>query len=191
MEDIWAEGELNTEKVINTFLVYLGVMFGVSGASATLKAMSSALAKQALEKLPQKALTKTFYYPMIKSIARFFGKEMTKEVFAKGVSKAIPFVGGFASGGLTLATMRPMGMRLVGCLDEARFDYTEEDLENDLEEIQQVITAEIEQEPVVEYVVENAPNLEAEITKAKSLLDEGLITPEEYSEIKARLISKL
>lgn len=45
-------------------------------------------AKQALKKLTQKALTKTFYYSIVKSIAKAFGPKMTKEVFAKGVSKS-------------------------------------------------------------------------------------------------------
>jgi len=41
-----------------------------------------------------------------------FGVKMTKDVFAKGVSKAVPVVGGVVSGGLTYATFKPMAKRL-------------------------------------------------------------------------------
>ncbi len=199
MKDIWGDGDVVSDEVVNTFALYIGVMLGASGASATVKAMASALAAQALKKLPQKALTKTFYYPIIKSIAKYFGQRMTKEVFAKGVSKAIPILGGIASGGLTLVSMHPMGMRLVECLDEAKFDYTEEDLERDVEEIKTTIEAEEEEEraeretsaqgaeesgePVFDYV--------EELRRAKSLLDAGIIDEEEFASIKERIISKI
>jgi hypothetical protein len=37
---------------------------------------------------------------------------MTKQTFAKGVSKAVPIVGGAVSGGITFATFRPMSAKL-------------------------------------------------------------------------------
>lgn len=37
---------------------------------------------------------------------------MTKDVFAKGVSKVIPIIGGVISGGVTLATYAPMCLKL-------------------------------------------------------------------------------
>ena len=42
---------------------------------------------------------------------------MTKEVFAKGVSKIIPVVGGFVSGGLTYVTYRPMSIKFKNYLE--------------------------------------------------------------------------
>ena len=53
---------------------------------------------------------------------------MNKEVFAKGVGKAVPVIGGVIAGGITLATFRPMGNRLVRALDESIFDYSQGDL---------------------------------------------------------------
>ena len=64
---------LDNDKVTNQLILYCGVMLGASGAAQAVRVMSSALAKQILKKLPQKALTKTFYYPIIKSIAKAFG----------------------------------------------------------------------------------------------------------------------
>lgn len=37
---------------------------------------------------------------------------MTRQVFANGVAKAIPFAGAVLSGGLTLSTFLPMARRL-------------------------------------------------------------------------------
>lgn len=200
-EDLWKDNAIDQERITNTFVIYLGVMLGASGAAATLKASAAALAKQAVKKLPQKALTKTFYYPIVKSIAKYFGKNMTKQVFAKGVSKTIPVIGGVASGGLTFATMRPMGTRLANCFDEALFDYSDKDAESDINEIQQVIASEMDSMEenaqsscAVEEPADSVAPLEsmaADIARAKSMLDTGLITEEEFSEIKAKLIAKL
>ncbi|MBR0404585.1 MAG: hypothetical protein IJI68_05205 [Eggerthellaceae bacterium] len=187
-EDLWSDDGIDSDKVLGTFIVYLGTMFGASGASATLKTMSSALSQQALKKIPNMALTKTFYYPIVKSIAQFFGKSMTKEVFAKGVAKAIPIIGGIASGGLTLVSMRPMGMRLVYCLDDAKFDYTEEDLEQDIIEIQEVIAAEEERErEVEEKAAESGQTPDEALEKMKSLLDGGFIDKAEYEAFAKRI----
>ena len=135
-KDLWENGTPDDEAVVNQLLLYCGTMFGVSGASAAVRAMSSALAKQVAKTLPQKALTKTFYYPIVKSIAKFFGAKMTKDVFAQGISKAIPVVGGVISGSITLVSMRPMGLRLVNALDQAHFAYTEEMLEKEKKQAQ-------------------------------------------------------
>lgn len=133
--DLWNGDILDGERVNNQLIIYCGVMLGATGAAQTVRILSSALAKQALKKLPQKALTKTFYYPIVKSIANFFGASMTKSVFAKGVSKAIPIIGGVISGSITFASMKPMGKRLADTLEEAHFDYTPADFESDWQDI--------------------------------------------------------
>lgn len=132
-KDLWDEGISDDESIMNQLMLYCGVMFGVSSASSAVRVMSSVLAKQVAKKLPQKALTKTFYYPIAKSVAQFFGAKMTKTIFAEMASKAIPIVGGLLSGGITLVSMRSMGLRLVNTLDQALFNYTEEMLQNDID----------------------------------------------------------
>ncbi len=168
-------------------------MLGVSGASATIRVMASALGKQALKKLPQKALTKTIYYPIVKSICKIFGVKMTKGIFAKGVSKAIPIVGGFISGTLTFASMRPMGRRLIDAFDEAKFDYSKDEFEDDWEEIQEfepekdeTIDVEFEQ---VESPKASPIDVVATIREYKALLDEGAISEDEFAKLKASLMN--
>ena len=188
--DMWCEGTLDADKVTNQLILYCGVMLGASGASQTVRIMSSALAKQALKKLPQKALTKTFYYPVIKAILKFFGISVTKSTFAKGVSKVIPVVGGVVSGGITLASMLPMGNRLVKTLDKAHFDYTMADFEADLEDISEICNQEEEKERITSKNDSPEGTL-ASIEKAKQMLDDGIITEEEFAEIKAKFISQM
>ena len=193
-DDLWMNGAVDDERVMNRLVLYCGVMLGASGAAQTVRVMSSALAKQALKKIPQQALTKTFYYPIIKSICKAFGVKMTKEVFAKSVSKALPVIGGFISGGITLATMLPMGNRLAAALDEANFEYTEDDFNEDWEDIVEVIEK-VEAEEAAETKESSAQKSEGDvlekIQKAKSMLDAGIITEEEFSAIKSRLIAEM
>ncbi|MGN4696928.1 bacteriochlorophyll 4-vinyl reductase [Bacillus cereus group sp. MYBK185-1] len=133
-EDFWDDDGLDVEKVNGDLVLFLGVMFGVGGATATIKVLSSQLSKEALKKLPNKALMKTFYYPIIKKIASYIGVKVTKDSFAKGISKVIPFVGGVVSGGLTFASMTKMGNRLSKSLEE-NMNLSSEDVRKSFEEL--------------------------------------------------------
>ncbi len=197
-EDMWCEGAPDPDKVTNQLILYCGVMLGATGAAQTVRVVSSALAKQALKKLPQQALTKTFYYPVIKSILKFFGVQITKSTFAKGVSKVIPVVGGVVSGGITLASMLPMGNRLLDSLDKAHYDYDAGDMEADMnvimsvcEEVAQDETiANSNESPLVETTAPTNDVLD-QIRQAKQMTEDGIITEEEFAEIKAKLIAQL
>ncbi len=133
-QDLWIDGEIDDEAVRGQLILYCGVMFGVSGAAAGVRILSSQIAKTTLKKLPQKALTKTLWYPIVKQIGKLVGIKVTKNTVAKGVSKAIPVVGGVISGGLNFASMLPMAKRLASSLDKANFDYSEEEILADYEE---------------------------------------------------------
>lgn len=81
-EDFWENDELSVEKVNGDLILFWGVMFGVGGSTVAIKALSSQLSKQALKKIPQKALTKTIYYPIIKKTLSLIGVKVTKDTFA-------------------------------------------------------------------------------------------------------------
>ena len=190
-DDLWVDGAVNMESVTNQLIVYCGVMFGVGGASAAVRVLSSALGKQALKKLPQMALTKTFYYPIIKSIAKAVGVKMTKGLFAKGVSKAVPILGGIVSGGITFVSMRPMGQRLADEFDEIHFDYSIKELRDDLKEIGEEYDMEIPlSEPASAPANKSKSSME-QIKEAKEMLDMGYITQEEFDTIKKKVISSM
>ncbi|MFP8882443.1 hypothetical protein [Streptomyces mangrovi] len=92
--------------------LFFGVMFGTQSANSAVGKVAGMMSEQVAKKLPQKALTQGVVYPMVKKVAKHLGVEMTKKTFANSVSKAIPLVGAVVSGGLTLATYRPMAKRL-------------------------------------------------------------------------------
>lgn len=134
--DLFQNGLPDDGRVRNQLTVFCGVMFGVSGATSLARAATAKIAKQMMSTLPKKALTKTLDFRLIKSIAKVLGIKMTKQVFARGVSKFVPLLGGAISGGMTFAMMRPMGNRLIDALEEAHFAYTEESLKADLSDLE-------------------------------------------------------
>ena len=96
----------------------MGVMYGAAGANNALKTMAQALAKGVEKKLINAALTKGTIYPIVKSVASWFGKKMTKEIFAGFFKKAIPVVGGVVGGGLTYMSFKPCCDKLKASLQD-------------------------------------------------------------------------
>ena len=89
-----------------------------------------------------------------------------------------------------------MGQRLADTFDDAHFDYTEADFKEDWEDIVEIS----EDETVVEEATEeksgpetatSASSVMDEIAKAKQMFDAGILTEQEFSDLKAKLISKL
>lgn len=186
-EDIWnQQGEL-TNEAKETLILYLGIMLGVSTASSAVRVLSGKLSVQALKKIPQKALTKTIYYPVIKKVLAVFGTKLTKATFAKGVSKMVPVVGGVVSGGLNYFSMKPMATKLKNELRKG-INYSEENLKQDLKILN------------VEDIIVNESNLSEnsmksefiikQIEKAHSLLEQKIITEEEFISLKQNILSK-
>ena len=133
-DDLWASRNELSEEAKNTLLLYLGVMLGVNSAGALLRAGGVAIAKQVMKTVPQKALTKTLWYPILKKVLKIFGVNLTKGGLAKGMGKFIPILGGVISGGLTFATMKPMGESLQKELSKL-VNYDEVQYQEDIETI--------------------------------------------------------
>lgn len=126
--DVTEDGINLDSETLNSLTVCLGIMYGVAKASTALKAMAKAFATGVEKQLMRKALTKGTIYPIVKSVAKWFGKRMTKEVFAGFFKKAIPVVGGVIGGGLTYATFKPCCNRLKDTLKDTSLsnpNYTE------------------------------------------------------------------
>lgn len=100
-------------ETMNILILCLGVMYGVQGANTALKAIAAALGKGVERKLLKTALTKGTIYPIVKSVSKWFGVNMTKQVFAGFFKKAIPVVGGVIGGGITYLSFKP-------CCDKLR-----------------------------------------------------------------------
>ncbi len=105
--DVSEKGQHFDSETLNMMTLCLGVMYGVANASKALVAMANALAKGVEKQLLQKALTKGTIYPIVKSISKWFGVKMTKQVFAGFFRKAIPLVGGIVGGSITYLSFKP------------------------------------------------------------------------------------
>ena len=219
-DDLWQNGQVDDEKVKNQLLLYCGVMFGVSGAVSGVRVLSTQIAKTTLKQLPKKALTKTFWYPMVKQIGKVLGVKVTKSTVAKGVSQAIPIIGGVISGGMNFASMMPMASRLQSTFESANFGYTEEEFENDIYIIENVdLNETTEEEKEFEEIknkifeggkklggtisglfnkkkgevpakTENEDVFEA-IKKLAELKEMGVLSQEEFDAKKAELLAKI
>ena len=114
---------------MNQIILCMGVMFGVANAKNGLLAMAKALGTGVEKQLVNKALTKGTIYPIVKSISKWFGVKMTKEVFAGFFKKAIPVVGGVVGGGISYATFKPCCVKLKKVLEDSYLsnqNYTEQ-----------------------------------------------------------------
>lgn len=105
--DTYEKGQKFDSETINILIICLGTMYGVSGANAALKTMAAALGRGVEKQLLNKALTKGTIYPIVKSVAKWFGIKMTKQTFAQFFKKAIPVVGGVVGGGITYISFKP------------------------------------------------------------------------------------
>ena len=112
-----------SEASRNVITLFVGVMMGAQAANKAVSEVGVQLSKQVAKRLPQQALTKTAYYPIIKQIGKWIGMKVTKESFAKGASKTIPILGGVLSGGLTFFTFKPMAGKLQKKLKEDSSNY--------------------------------------------------------------------
>lgn len=131
--DLVEKGQTFDSETMNILIICLGVMYGVAGANNALKAMAKALAVGVEKQLLKQALTKGTIYPIVKSVAKWFGVKMTKQVFAGFFKKAIPVVGGVIGGGITFVSFKPCCDKLKDTLKNTMLsnpDYNPE-LEQD------------------------------------------------------------
>jgi hypothetical protein len=116
--DVGEDGLQLDSETINAIIMCLGVMNGVAGANNAIKGMAKALAIGVEKKLLNMALTKGAFYPLVKSILKWFGIKLTRSVFAGFFKKAIPIVGGVIGGGLTFLAFKPCCYRLKDALQD-------------------------------------------------------------------------
>ena len=107
------------DETLGKLSMFLGVMLGVGGASSSLTVFAASVARPTIQKqVAGKALTKTTWYPVMKSTLRVIGVKLTKDSLAKTVTKVVPVAGGVISGGMTFVTLRGQSKRLMEHLRE-------------------------------------------------------------------------
>lgn len=186
--DLWENAVPDQDAVMHQLVLYCGVMLGASGAAQAVRVMSKQLAEGVAKQLARSPITKSLLFRIAKTILKWFNITLLKNTAIKGIGKAIPVIGGFVSGAITFASMKPMGMRLVTTLDKACFDYSESELQQDLEEIEE-ICEQSESDSVEE--ASTSSDILAKIEQAQKMLDAGILTAEEFASIKAKLIAEM
>lgn len=203
-KDIWDDDKVNEEIVRSQLILYCGVMFGVAGAAAGVRLLSTQIANNIAKKLPQKALTKTFWYPIVKKVGNNVGVTITKKTLTNGVVKVVPIIGGVISGAMTFASMKPMAEKLLNTLEKSAFHYTDEELQNDIEIIDvidenEAVEEKTKKESIFAKGKEKIGGLfkkkdkkqddeYEQIRKLKELLDMGVITNEEFEQKKKQIL---
>jgi len=132
------DGDDFDDETANKLIIFIGVMFGVKVANATLMKIAGLAALNVPKLLMRQALTKGAIYPIVKKIAAVIGAKMTTAIFAKGVGKIIPVVGAVVSGGITFAFFKPMSIRLkkyLASLPPADVEFYESSHDDDVIEV--------------------------------------------------------
>ncbi|WP_413317156.1 hypothetical protein AA0Z99_10615 [Agrococcus sp. 1P02AA] len=107
------------DETLGMLTMFLGVMMGVGGATASLTAFAANVARPAVQRqIAGIALTKTAWYTPMKQVLRVVGVQLTKDSFAKAASKVVPVVGGVVSGALTYVMLGVQARRLMDHLRE-------------------------------------------------------------------------
>ncbi|MBR1594173.1 MAG: hypothetical protein IJ659_05315 [Alloprevotella sp.] len=105
-----------TEDATDMLTLFVGIMMGAKLARDAVRDISRDLALQVAKKMPQQALTRTVYYPIVKQVAKRIGVDLSKSSFTKTFGRFIPLLGGIVSGGVTYATFYPGARRLQRAL---------------------------------------------------------------------------
>ena len=161
-----SEDGLNIDTAtINSLTICLGIMYGIANANIAIKAMAKALSTGVEKELLKKALTKGTIYPIVKSIAKWFGVRMTKKAFAGFFKKVIPVAGGIIGGGITFASFKPCCNKLRVALKDTKLSnpkYQENEEEEKLyEEIRSGVVIDVEPDELTD-VSDNPPEISDE-----------------------------
>ena len=118
--DLLADGDPDEETQYRMVLL-MGSMLGIGEANRVLTEIAKRFAQEVGHRLPQYALTKTVYYPIIKRILKWVGIKLTKKSFAGGIAKVIPLVSGGISAAVTSWALRRMARKLKNHLRKLEF----------------------------------------------------------------------
>ena len=94
------EGSMD-EKTQKIILLFIGVMYGVSGANKVIAEISKSLAGKVGKDILRAALTNTAWYPLLKQCCKQVGIKVTKDALSKIPTKVVPGIGGVVSAGFS------------------------------------------------------------------------------------------
>lgn len=112
-QDLLGDLDDADDETVGRLALFLGVMMGVGGAANSLSMFAKQIARPAIQRqIAKQALTKTVWYPVVKKTLAVVGVKVTKDSFAKTVTKVVPVAGGVISGGMTFVALKGQSARL-------------------------------------------------------------------------------
>ena len=109
------------DGTINILVLCLGAMAGVGEANQIIKKIAELFAKGVQKELMKKALTKTLMFKIVKKICNYLTISLTKDLFTKGISNAIKFLGGAIMGGLTFFSFQKCCDNLIAAVKDTYY----------------------------------------------------------------------
>ena len=102
----------------NTLLIFMGIMFGIEGASGMVSKLASQMAAANAGKIIVKGLSKNVVFKAIQNILKQIGIKINQKIVGQLISKSLPLVGGAISGGITYFSYKPMCYKLKEALSK-------------------------------------------------------------------------
>lgn len=112
-DDFLEDVDDTDDETLAKLAFFFGVMVGVGSAAAGLKAFANSAGRAVAKNVARAALTKTTWYPVLKSVLRAIGVKVTKVGVGKAVGKVVPLVGGVVSGAMTFVTLKNESGKLL------------------------------------------------------------------------------
>lgn len=112
-DDFLDDVEETDDETLAKLAFFFGVMVGVGSATVGLKAFANSAGRAVAKNVAKAALTKTAWYPVLKSVLRTIGVKVTKVGVGKAVGKVVPIVGGVVSGAMTFVTLKSESGKLL------------------------------------------------------------------------------
>ncbi|MCQ2452323.1 MAG: EcsC family protein [Oscillospiraceae bacterium] len=105
-------GEEPDSETMSCIVLFLGVMFGVHGASDTLKKMTNIISRSVSKSLSRKAFATSLVYPIAQRLTEAIGLRITRQLFSELLAAIVPLFGAAFAGVLTFLLFRPCCFRL-------------------------------------------------------------------------------
>lgn len=102
----------------DVIFIFIGIMLGVEEAIKIINKFGIHIAEHLAKQLAKQALTKTAWYPIIKTILKQIGIKVTKQLFSRTVTKIIPIISAAACGILTYTMFGNMCNELLDKLEQ-------------------------------------------------------------------------
>ena len=105
------KGEID-DATLQVLTLFVGVAMGCKEAGKAINAILAKLSDQLIRNIPEKLVTHSAFYSVVRQVASWIGIKISKESLAKGIGKALPLIGAPINAGMTYYTFKPMANRL-------------------------------------------------------------------------------